>query len=83
MTPESPHRPNPIVQLTLLRLRERVGVALQETRFPDRLSVTEILTLFRSFYPTPRPLDTLLGEVELEEKRTSWVTSKLPCSAAP
>jgi ABC-2 type transport system ATP-binding protein len=55
------------------RLRERVGVALQETRFPDRLSVEEILTLFRSFYPQPRPIEALLAEVELAEKRSAWV----------
>ena len=31
-------------------LRERIGIALQETRLPDRLSVEEVLELFRSFY---------------------------------
>jgi ABC-2 type transport system ATP-binding protein len=54
-------------------LRERVGVALQETHLPDKLTVQELLTLFRSFYRKPRPLDDLLGEVELEEKRKAWV----------
>ena len=37
-----------------VRLRERIGVALQETRLPERLSVTEVLNLFRSFYPPRR-----------------------------
>jgi ABC-2 type transport system ATP-binding protein len=55
------------------RLRERIGVALQETRLPDKLSVEEILTLFCSFYPRPRPVGELLGEVQLEEKRRAWV----------
>jgi ABC-2 type transport system ATP-binding protein len=55
------------------RLRERVGVALQETHLPERLTVTELLTLFRSFYPRPRPLDDVLGDVELDEKRAAWV----------
>jgi ABC-2 type transport system ATP-binding protein len=54
-------------------LRERVGVALQETYLPEKLTVEELLTLFRSFYRRPRPLDELLGEVELLEKRTAWV----------
>jgi ABC-2 type transport system ATP-binding protein len=31
-------------------IRQRIGVQLQETRLPDKLTVTEILTLFRSFY---------------------------------
>src|SRR5512142_3018109 len=30
-------------------LRERLGITLQETHLPDRLSVAEILSLFRSF----------------------------------
>src|SRR6476469_3785874 len=38
-----------------VRLRERIGVALQETLFPDKLSVQEVLDLFRSFYSRPRP----------------------------
>src|SRR3954454_9180194 len=55
------------------QLRERIGVALQETRFPEKLSVEEILELFSSFYPRPRALASLLGEVQLEEKRRAWV----------
>src|SRR4029077_18449825 len=31
-------------------LRERIGVSLQQTHLPERLSVREILTLFRSFF---------------------------------
>ena len=33
-------------------IRERIGVTLQETRFPDKETVHEIVTLFRSFYNT-------------------------------
>ena len=55
------------------KLRERVGVALQETHLPEKLMVEELLTLFRSFYRKPRPLNHLLAEVELEEKRRAWV----------
>jgi ABC-2 type transport system ATP-binding protein len=54
-------------------LRERIGVALQETRLTDKQSVEETLQLFRSFYRRPRPLQTLLDEVQLGEKRTAWV----------
>ena len=56
-----------------VRLRERIGVALQETRFPERLSVAEVLNLFRSFYPRSRPVSALLADVELTEKRDAWV----------
>ena len=55
------------------KLRERVGVALQETHLPEKLMVDELLTLFRSFYRRPRPLAHLLAEVELEEKQRAWV----------
>ncbi len=31
-------------------IRERIGVTLQETRLPDKETVREIVTMFRSFY---------------------------------
>src|SRR5262245_12149375 len=33
-----------------LGLRARLGIQLQETKFPEKLSVAEVVTLFRSFY---------------------------------
>jgi ABC-2 type transport system ATP-binding protein len=56
-----------------VRLREHIGVALQETRLPERLSVSEVLDLFRSFYRRPRSAAALLADVELTEKRDAWV----------
>jgi ABC-2 type transport system ATP-binding protein len=53
-------------------LRERLGIQLQETFFSDKLSVEEILRLFRSFYPRGRDVDTVLAMVELESKRRAW-----------
>jgi ABC-2 type transport system ATP-binding protein len=57
-------------------LRSRIGVSLQETRFPERLTVAEVVTLFRSFYPRGRDVPSVIREVGLEEKTRSW-TSKL------
>jgi ABC-2 type transport system ATP-binding protein len=54
-------------------LRQRIGVALQETRLSEKQSVEETLELFRSFYRRPRPLQVLLDEVQLDEKRAAWV----------
>src|SRR5215472_6467313 len=34
-------------------LRECVGIVLQETRFPEKLSVREIINLYASFYRNP------------------------------
>jgi ABC-2 type transport system ATP-binding protein len=56
-----------------VHLRERMGVALQETYLPEKLTVEELVTVFRSFYRRPRPSDEVLAEVELVEKRTAWV----------
>jgi ABC-2 type transport system ATP-binding protein len=56
-------------------LRARIGVALQETKLFDRLTVEETLRLFRTFYPRTRALevDTLLAELQLGDKRRTWV----------
>ncbi len=48
-------------------LRSRIGVALQETRFSDRLTVREVVALFRSFYPKGRDPRDVIREVGLEE----------------
>src|SRR5262249_34382885 len=50
-------------------IRARIGVALQETRFHEKLTVEETLTLFRSFYPRGVPVDRVISQVALEEKR--------------
>lgn len=51
------------------RLRERLGISLQETQFSDKLTVEETLRLFRSFYRRPRPLGEVIDMVQLGEKR--------------
>jgi ABC-2 type transport system ATP-binding protein len=53
-------------------LRERLGVSLQQTHLPDRLTVLEILTLFRSFFQKGRDVHDVLRVVELEDKRATW-----------
>jgi ABC-2 type transport system ATP-binding protein len=54
-------------------LRQRLGISLQETQFSEKLTVAETLQLFRSFYHRPRPLDEVLGAVQLREKRNGRV----------
>lgn len=46
--------------------RERLGAMLQIGRVPETLKVREHLQLFRSYYPTPRPMDELLAVAGLE-----------------
>ena len=55
-------------------LRQRIGVALQETRLSDKITVSETLELFRSFYRRARSLESLLELVQLQEKRDAWVS---------
>jgi ABC-2 type transport system ATP-binding protein len=57
-------------------LRERLGITLQETHLFDRLTVEEIVRMFRSFYRRGRAVDDVIRLVSLEEKRRAW-TEKL------
>ncbi len=54
-------------------LRQRIGISLQETRFPEKLSVRETLTLFRSFYPSGKKPEEVMDSVGLTEKANAWV----------
>ena len=56
-----------------LALRSRLGIQLQETKFPEKLQVVEVLTLFRSFYPRGMDVGDALALVALEEKATAHV----------
>jgi ABC-2 type transport system ATP-binding protein len=56
-----------------LRLRSRLGIQLQETKFPDKLTVSEVVTLFRSFYPRGLHVADVLALVGLEEKAHAHV----------
>ena len=50
-------------------LRARLGITLQETHLYERLTVEELLRLFRSFYPQGRTVDEVIALVELGDKR--------------
>ena len=54
-------------------LRQRIGIQLQETQFPDKLTVEETLRLFRSFFKRGISVGESIGTAQLEEKRSSRV----------
>ena len=54
------------------RLRQRLGIQLQETQLPEKLSAVETLQLFRSFYTQGPSVTELLASVGLESKRDAW-----------
>jgi ABC-2 type transport system ATP-binding protein len=56
-------------------LRQQLGIQLQETQLSDKLTVTETIELFRSFYDRRRSVDDVIALVELEEKRTARVAT--------
>jgi ABC-2 type transport system ATP-binding protein len=56
-----------------LPLRARLGIQLQETKFPEKLTVAEVVTLFRSFYPRGLGVGEVLALVGLEDKADGQV----------
>ena len=55
-------------------LRQRIGVQLQETQLNEKLTVEEIVRLYRSFYRRGPSVSRVLQMVQLESKRGSWVS---------
>jgi ABC-2 type transport system ATP-binding protein len=54
-------------------LRDRIGVALQETQLADKLTVEETIRLFRSFYARGNDVEEVIRLVSLDEKRKARV----------
>lgn len=55
------------------RLREKLGISLQDTQLSEKLTVAETLRLFRSFYIVGRDINEVIDVVELGEKRHARV----------
>ena len=55
------------------QLRQRIGIQLQETQFPEKLTVEETLRMFRSFFKRGLSIEESIRTAELEEKRNSRV----------
>jgi ABC-2 type transport system ATP-binding protein len=54
-------------------LRQKIGVALQETRLPEKLTVWEVIRLFRTFYPAGREVEEVVALLDLGDKAKSLV----------
>jgi ABC-2 type transport system ATP-binding protein len=54
-------------------LRQRIGIQLQETQFPDKLKVEEALRLFRSFFKHGLSVEESIKTAQLEEKRNARI----------
>ncbi|HMO11721.1 MAG TPA: ABC transporter ATP-binding protein, partial [Actinotalea sp.] len=55
------------------RLRERIGIVLQEAGFEEQFSPRELIRLHAGWYPRPRAVDEVLALVGLEEKADARV----------
>jgi len=55
------------------RLRQQVGIQLQETELGGKLTVEETVRLFRSFFGSGATPDELIARVQLDDKRKSLV----------
>lgn len=56
------------------RLKERIGVCLQSTNLPDKITVSEVLELFGSFYPRNIDQKRLLQRLQLTDKSNTFFT---------
>ena len=52
-------------------LKPRIGVSLQTAALYPKLTVVELIDLFRSFYPKSRPTEELIEALGLGERRTA------------
>src|SRR5579883_1587310 len=50
-------------------VKDRIGVCLQSTNLPDKITVREALALFSSFYSRAADPGKLLARLQLTEKR--------------
>jgi ABC-2 type transport system ATP-binding protein len=53
------------------QIRTMVGVQLQESELPDRMTVGEALTLFASFYADPLDPPVLMEDLGISDKRST------------
>lgn len=57
-------------------LHQMIGLSLQETRFIDKLKVTETLLLFASFFNLGKErVEEIINIIGLEEKRKSYIVN--------
>jgi ABC-2 type transport system ATP-binding protein len=57
------------VRTSATAIKSRIGVQLQTAALYPQLTVAELLALFGKFYPRSQPVDRLLDDLELGEKR--------------
>jgi len=54
-------------------IQERIGVQLQETEFQDKITVLELLRMFRSLYRKGADVEPVIALIGLEDKRNAMI----------
>src|ERR1043165_6357995 len=54
-------------------MKERIGMLLQSAGVEQFLTVSEVIEMYRGYYPNPRPLDEVIDVVGLDAKRDTRV----------
>ncbi len=55
------------------KIKEKIGVLLQDTNFINNVKVVEIIDLFRSFFKNSLSTEEILDIISLKEKRNTYV----------
>ncbi|HLW77277.1 MAG TPA: ABC transporter ATP-binding protein [Bryobacteraceae bacterium] len=53
-------------------IKDRIGVCLQSTNLPDKMTVRESLALFSAFYSRNVDIDQLIDRLQLSEKKNTF-----------
>ena len=56
-----------------VRLRERMGIVLQECGIEELLTPREVLERQAGYYPSPRPVDEMIALVDLADKANARI----------
>jgi ABC-2 type transport system ATP-binding protein len=57
------------------RVKDRIGVSLQATNLPEKITVHEAAALFAAFYTRSADIDKLLERLQLREKRNAFYST--------
>ena len=57
------------------QLKDRIGVCLQATNLPDKITVREALQMFAAFYTRSTDCDKLIDRLQLSDKRNAFYSS--------
>lgn len=66
---------DPFLEKDLKEIKKKIGVQLQSPSLFPRLTVSEIVNLFASFYPDPLEKELVINQVGLENKKDERVIS--------